>query len=250
MLLFELSLPYGLDLNNRVDIDRQSTRVTATMKDISTTDTKAFIADARAWFAENGNGYQLDITGSKVLFAFVAQRNIEAVFEGALYLVAAIFVILAVTFGSIRVGLVSLVPNALPILTAFGVWALLVGVVGFSVAAVGAVAVGLIVDYTVHFLSKYYRARRTDGKSVEDAVRYAFDTAGVAIFLTTVILVAGFSILVTSAFKLNADLGLLTAIAIVLAMIINFTLLPAMFLLADRRGTAKRAPALETQPAE
>ena len=250
LLVYELSLPYGLDLNNRVDIDRQSTRVTATMRDISTTDTKAFIAEAEAWFAENGNGYQLDITGSKVLFAFVAQRNIEAVFEGALYLVIAIFVILAITFRSIRVGLVSLVPNALPILTAFGVWAILVGVVGFSVAAVGAVAVGLIVDYTVHFLSKYFRARRTEGRSVEDAVRYAFDTAGVAIFLTTVILVAGFSILVTSAFKLNADLGLLTATAVILAMIINFTLLPAMFLLADRRKRAKPAPALEAQPAE
>ncbi|MEM9899500.1 MAG: MMPL family transporter, partial [Pseudomonadota bacterium] len=250
LLVYELSLPYGLDLNNRVDIDRQSTRVTALMNDISTNETKAFIADAKDWWVANGNGYNLDITGSKVLFAFVAQRNIEAVFEGALYLVAAIFVILVLTFRSIPIGLVSLVPNALPIMTAFGVWALLVGVVGFSVAAVGAVAVGLIVDYTVHFLAKYFRARRTDGKSVEDAVRYAFDTAGVAIFLTTIILVAGFSILVTSSFKLNADLGLLTAISVVLAMVINFTLLPAMFLLAGRRRAANSTARLSTQPAE
>ncbi|MEL6371640.1 MAG: MMPL family transporter [Pseudomonadota bacterium] len=249
LLVYELSLPYGLDLNNRVDIDRQSTRITASMKDISTTETKAFIADAQTWWDANGNGYALDITGSKVLFAFVAQRNIEAVFQGALYLVVAIFVILALTFRSISVGLVSLIPNALPLLTAFGVWAILVGVVGFSVAAVGAVAVGLIVDYTVHFLAKYFRARRTDGKTVEDAVRYAFDTAGVAIFLTTVILVAGFSILVTSSFKLNADLGLLTAIAVVLAMIINFTLLPAMFLLAERRRSGASAQ-LTSQPAQ
>ncbi|MEM1380577.1 MAG: efflux RND transporter permease subunit [Pseudomonadota bacterium] len=250
LLVYELSLPYGLDLNNRVDIDRQSTRITASMKDISTEETKAFIARAEAWWDAYGNGYQLDITGSKVLFAFVAQRNIEAVFEGAIYLIIAIFVILAVTFRSAKVGLVSLVPNALPLLTAFGVWAILVGVVGFSVAAVGAVAVGLIVDYTVHFLAKYFRARKTDGKSVEDAVRYAFDTAGVAIFLTTVILVAGFSILVTSSFKLNADLGLLTAVAVILAMVINFTLLPAMFLLADRRKNAGNAPHLQTQPAK
>ncbi|MEM1372536.1 MAG: MMPL family transporter, partial [Pseudomonadota bacterium] len=207
LLVYELSLPYGLDLNNRVDIDRQQTRITASMKDISTEATKTFLADARAWFEENGNGYRLDTTGSKVLFAFVAQRNIEAVFEGAIYLIGAIFVILALSFRSLRVGLVSLIPNALPLMTAFGVWALLVGVVGFSVAAVGAVAVGLIVDYTVHFLSKYLRARQVDGKSAEDAVRYAFETAGAAIFLTTVILVAGFAILVTSAFKLNADMG-------------------------------------------
>ncbi|MEM1396422.1 MAG: MMPL family transporter [Pseudomonadota bacterium] len=250
LLVYELSLPYGLDLNNRVDIDRQSTRITVSMNDISTNETKAFIDDARDWWAANDNNYRLDITGSKVLFAFVAQRNIEAVFEGALYLIAAIFVLLTLTFRSITIGLVSLAPNALPIMTAFGLWALLVGVVGFSVAAVGAVAVGLIVDYTVHFLAKYFRARQTDNKCVADAIRYAFDTAGVAIFLTTIILVAGFSILITSSFKLNADLGLLTAIAVVLSMIINFTLLPAMFLLADRRRGAGLATALSTQHAE
>ncbi|MEO1080310.1 MAG: MMPL family transporter [Pseudomonadota bacterium] len=238
LLVYELSLPYGLDLNNRVDIDRQSTRVSATLSDISTEETKAFLAKAKHWFREHGNGYALSVTGSKVLFAFVAERNIEAVFEGALYLIVAIFLILAATFRSFAVGAISMVANALPLLTAFGVWAVFVGVVGFSVAAVGAVAVGLIVDYSVHFLSKYYRAVRSNGKSAEEGVRYAFETAGVAMFLTTVILVAGFSILVTSSFKLNADLGLLTAISVVLAMIINFTLLPALFVLTSRAGRA------------
>ncbi|MEO0586244.1 MAG: MMPL family transporter [Planctomycetota bacterium] len=232
LLVYELSLPYGLDLNNRVDIDRRSTRVTATMRDISTGETRAFLADVDAWFEQNGGPFMMQTTGSKVLFSFVAQRNIEAVLEGAVYLVDAIFVILSITFRSIRVGLVSLVPNVLPIATAFGIWAILVGTVGFSVAAVGAVAVGLIVDFTVHFMAKYLRARQIDGKDVADAVRYAFQTAGSAILLTTVILTAGFAVLVTSTFKLNADLGLLTAIAIVLAMLVNFLLLPAMFLIA------------------
>ncbi|MEM6678900.1 MAG: efflux RND transporter permease subunit [Pseudomonadota bacterium] len=238
LLVYELSLPYGLDLNNRVDIDRQSTRITATMKDISTTETRAFIADAEAWFAENGGGYALEVTGSKKLFAFVAERNIEAVFEGAIYLVVAILVILTLAFRSVTVGALSLLANALPILAAFGVWALLVGTVGFSIAAVGAVAVGLVIDFTVHFLSKYDHARR-QRQGVDDALRYAFDTAGQAIFLTTVILAAGFAVLATSSFKLNADLGLLTAISIVLAMIVNFVLVPAILVLIGQR---RRAP--------
>lgn len=236
LFVYELSLPYGLDLNNRVDIDRQTTRVTATMKDISTNETKAFITKAENWFNVNGNGYDLEITGSKVLFAFVAQRNIDAVFQGALYLILAIFLILSLAFRSIKIGLISLVANALPILTAFGVWAILVGNVGFSIAAVGSVAVGLVVDFTVHFLAKYLRSRRDDNTSIEDAIRYAFRTAGSAIFLTTIILVAGFTVLVTSSFKLNADLGLLTAMAVIFAMLINFLLLPAILLIAgDRR---------------
>ena len=235
LLVYELSLPYGLDLNNRVDIDRQSTRVTVTMNDISTTDTKAFIRDARSWFDANGNGYDLQTTGSMVLFAFVAERNIEAMFDGAGYLILVILAVLSLTFRSLSVGLVSLIPNVLPIAAAFGFWAILVGTVGFSIAAVGAVAVGLVVDFTVHFLSKYFRARRHSGESVEEAIRYAFQTAGSAIFLTTVVLAAGFSLLVNSTFKLNADLGLLTAIAVVLAMLVNLLLLPAMLLVTRKQ---------------
>jgi len=250
LLVYELSLPYGLDLNDRVDINRQSTRVTATMKDISTEATKAFLRDADAWWAENGGGFGYAATGSKVLFSFVAERNIEAMFEGAFYLIVAIFIILAISFRSLAVGAISILPNALPILTTFGVWALLVGTVGFSVAAVGAVAVGLVVDFTVHFLSKYLRARRDDGQTIADSVRYAFRTAGAAIFTTTVILAAGFAVLVTSSFKLNADLGLLTALAVVFAMLINFLLLPSLFLTFGDRGTPERVSPPKALPAQ
>ncbi|MEM6637420.1 MAG: MMPL family transporter [Pseudomonadota bacterium] len=229
LLVHELSLPYGLDLNDRIDIDRQNTRITATMRDISTGDTKAFIDAAEAWFETNGNGIAtVEITGAKTLFAFVSQRNIEAMFEGALYLVLAIFAILSLTFRSVNIGFLSLIPNSLPILVTFGLWALIVGQVGFSIAATGAVAVGLVVDFTVHFLAKYLRAHREEGKDAEDSVRYALDTAGTAILATTVILAAGFAILITSSFKFNADLGLLTAIAIVLAMLVNLLLLPSL----------------------
>lgn len=243
LLVYELSLPYGLDLNDRVDIDRQSTRVTATMKDISTEETKAFLAEAAAWWAENGGGFGYATTGSKVLFSFVAERNIEAMFDGAVYLIIAIFVVLAISFRSLAVGAISVLSNALPILSTFGVWALLVGTVGFSVAAVGAVAIGLVVDFTVHFLSKYLRARRDDRRTIADSVRYAFRTAGAAIFATTVILAAGFAVLVTSSFKLNADLGLLTALAVIFAMLINLLLLPSLFLTFGRRdGPASAEP--------
>ncbi len=237
LLVYELSLPYGLDLNDRVDINRQTTRVTATTRDVTTAETRAFITAAEAWFEANGQGIAtVDVTGAKKLFAFVAQRNIEAMFEGALYLILAIVGILSVTFGSLRVGLMSLVPNALPILITFGLWSAMVGTVGFSVAAAGAVAVGLVVDFTVHFLSKYLRATRDKGQSVAEGIRYAFDTAGTAILSTTLILSAGFAVLVTSSFKFNADLGLLTAIAILMAMLVNFLLLPSLLVLANRKA--------------
>jgi hypothetical protein len=156
--------------------------------------------------------------------------------EGSVWLVIAIFAILSLSFRSLGAGLLSVAANVMPLVLTFGVWAALVGQVGFSVAAVGAVAVGLIVDYATHFLAKYLRARRGEGASVEDAVRAAFASAGSAIAATTVILAAGFAVLATSAFKLNADLGLLTALAIVFALAVNLLLLPALLLALPRRG--------------
>jgi len=65
----------------------------------------------------------------------------------------------------------------------------------------------------VHFLSKYLRARREKGLGSAQAVRYAFARVGTALWVTSVVLMAGFLVLSLSAFKMNADMGLLTAIA-------------------------------------
>lgn len=245
LLVYELSLPYGLNLTDRISADKSQTRISVTTEDISTRATKDFLTASENWFAENASSasFSLTTTGSKKLFAFVADRNIQAMFEGALYLVVAVFLILSITFRSLGIGLISLLPNALPILATFGVWALLVGVVGFSVAAVSAVAVGLVVDFSVHFLAKYLRARRVLDYGAEQAVRYAIETAGTAILATTIILAVGFAFLATSTFKANADLGLLTAIAVVFAMIANFTLLPAVLLLRSPIKNTVAVPA-------
>ncbi len=229
LLVYELSLPYGLDLNDRIDIDRERTRVTITIRDISTAEARQFIDDAEAWMRENTRfGASVSTTGNSMLFNYIADRNIEAMLEGSLFLVSAIFLIMLVSFRSVGIGLLSVFLNVIPILATFGIWAVLVGTVGFSIAIVGAVAVGLVIDYTVHVTSKYMSARHHLGRSFENSIRYAFETAGTAIVATTVILAAGFGLLATSAFKVNADMGLMTAIAIVLAMCINFLVMPAL----------------------
>jgi len=95
---------------------------------------------------------------------------------------------------------------------------------------VSAMTLGIVVDDTVHFISKYLRARRDKGLSTEDSVRYAFSTVGTALWVTTVTLVAGFLILSTSAFELNQGMGQLTAIVITLALLADMTLLPALLM--------------------
>ena len=237
LLLYELSLPYGLDLNDRINIDKSATRVTATLGDVDSIETRAFLNSTQDWMEQNLPGWmQTDPTSASVMFTYVTDRNVDNMISGTIIAILLISLVLMLALRSFRLGLLSLIPNGLPVLAAFGAWALLVGEVGFSVASVASISLGIIVDDTVHLLSKYVRARSERGGTAADAIRYAFKSVGVAIVINTVILAAGFLVLLTSSFKLNVDMGLLTALSIVFALILDFLFLPALLLLVDRVG--------------
>jgi len=240
LLLYELSLPYGLDLNDRVNIDKSATRITATLGDVDSIRTKRLLDATEVWMQDNLPVWmQAKPTSAQVMFTYIAERNVSNMVTGTIAAIAAIAVILMLALQSFRLGLLSLVPNGLPILATFGAWALIVGEVGFSVATVASISLGIIVDDTVHLLSKYVRARRERNGNAADAIRYAFKSVGVAIVVNTVILSAGFLVLLTSSFKVNADMGLLTALAIAFALILDFLFLPALLLLIDKAQANK-----------
>ncbi len=242
LLLYELSLPYGLDLNDRINIDKSATRVTATLEQSTTAETKAFFNEVAAWQQANWPAYMhAEPTSAAVMFTYISERNMENMVTGTIVAILAIALIMMFALQSVRLGLLSLVPNGLPILATFGAWALLVGTVGFSVATVASISLGIIVDDTVHFLSKYVRARNERALSIEDSIRYAFHNVGIAIVVNTIILTAGFYVMTTSAFKMNVDLGLMTMLAIGFALILDFLLLPALLLLGKRTQDVKPA---------
>jgi predicted RND superfamily exporter protein len=103
-------------------------------------------------------------------------------------------------------------------------------------------SLGIVVDDSIHFLSKYLRARREEGMDAEAAVRYAFSSVGIAIVVTSVVLVAGFMVLAQSTFALNSQMALLTSIAIAMALLADFLLLPVLLMRLDR--LKKRSPDL------
>ena len=109
-----------------------------------------------------------------------------------------------------------------------------VGQVGLALSVVTGMTLGIVVDDTVHFLSKYLRARREKGLDAEDAVRYAFSTVGLALVVTSLVLVCGFLVLTNSAFALNSNMAFMTAVTIVFAIVADFLLLPPL-LMAIRR---------------
>ena len=242
LLLYELSLPQGLNLNNQIDRSRSATRVTISAETLYSRDLLELNARAEAWLEENAPHVAgVNSTGPAVLFAYIGQRNIRAMLVGTMVVLLAISAILLFALRSLRLGLVSIVPNLVPAVLGFGVWGLTVGQVGLSLSVVVAMTVGIVVDDTVHFLSKYLRARREYGQGPEEAVRYAFGTAGHALFTTTVVLVAGFLIFAFSPFVPTAQVGVLTAMIIAFALIADLSLLPALLTVVDRRFAQRAA---------
>ena len=240
LLLYELSLPYGLDLNDRITLDKSATRVSVTLREISTVEIRKFLQRSDNWFRVNTPERMHAVaTGATVMFSYISQRNIENMLTGNMAAVLVIAVILMLALRSFGLGTLSLIPNLVPVIATFGIWTLIVGQVGMAAATVTATSLGIVVDDTVHFLSKYLLARREKGLSRPNAIRYAFNMVGTAIVMTTIILTIGFSVLALSTFMINAQMGLLTAIAIVLALFIDFLLLPALLLIGYKTEEEK-----------
>jgi hypothetical protein len=104
-----------------------------------------------------------------------------------------------------------------------------------SLSVVAGMTLGIVVDDTVHFLSKYLRARREKGMDEKEAVRYAFNTVGVALWVTSLVLVMGFLVLSQSHFSLNSDMGAMAAITIAIALIMDFLFLPPLLMKLEEK---------------
>ena len=236
LLMYEMSLPYGLDIKNQVNVDRSATRFTVTTKTLSTNDLLAFEKRADDWLAANAPAVKhAQASGPSVMFAHIGQKNIKSMLIGTTVALVLISGILIVALRSFKIGFISLLPNLVPAAMGFGLWGLLVGEVGLSLAVVASMTLGIVVDDTVHFLSKYLRARREQNINAEDAVRYAFTSVGMALITTSVVLAVGFLVLATSSFKLNSGMGTLTAIVIVFALAADFLFLPPLLMKFDKR---------------
>ena len=235
MLLYEMSLPFGLDLNNQINVDKSATRMIVTLKKVTAADLRELDENARDWLSLNAPESMFSYgSGLSIMFAHISKRNIESMLGASIFALILISAILIVALRSFKLGFVSLLPNLSPAILAFGIWGLAVGEVGLAVSVMIAMTLGIVVDDTVHFISKYQRARREEQMSSPDAVRYAFETVGSALFITTLILAAGFTILSFSGFKVNSDMGQMTVITIVMALLMDFFFLPIVLMKVDK----------------
>lgn len=233
VLLYEMSLPYGLDLNNQMDIDKSALRIVAMLDNLGSKEFTAFEEQAKAKFASLNDELRLTAASPPLMFAHIGERNMQSMVWGTVLALVLISGLIVIALRSWRLGLVSLMTNLIPAGVGFGIWGMVSGEINMALSVVLSMTMGIIVDDTVHFLSKYQSARAQQ-KNVGDSVRYAFRTVGMALTTTTVVLAAGFGVLTFSSFLLNAHMGLLTVIIIIAALLIDLLFLPAFLLWLDR----------------
>jgi predicted RND superfamily exporter protein len=123
---------------------------------------------------------------------------------------------------------------------AYGIWGMMNGLVDTAVSVVVCLSLGIVVDDTVHFLSKYLRARREQNLDTQEAIRYAFKTVGNALLVTSAVLVGGFMVMQFSHFNPSNNMGMLLAITILMALLVDFLFLPPVLMFLDKhKSTVK-----------
>ncbi|TCV11260.1 hypothetical protein FB444_109108 [Vibrio crassostreae] len=247
LLLYEMSLPYGLDLNNQINVDKSSIKMVLTVDNLGSVELVELEERIYSWFAANAPQYEVVASSPSLMFAHIGETNMASMLSTLPITLVLISGLMIFALRSVRLGMISLVPNIAPAIIGFGLWALISGEINLGLSVVVTLTLGIVVDDAVHFLSKYQRAR-IEGKSAEEAVRYAFHTVGRALWITTVVLVAGFSVLAMSSFRLNSDMGLLSAIVIFIALVVDFILLPSLLMIFDKQTHYADKPQHESQP--
>ncbi len=229
LLLYELSLPVGRDLTAEINLDKSGSRVTVTMENMDSDSLRAFAERAEAWLRQQAPEMANRAVSPPLLFSDISNRNFQSMSISTLIALAVISVVLVLTLGSLRLGIISLVPNFIPPIMAFGAWALLVGEINFALSVVMGMMFGIIVDDTIHFLSAYRDAQKL-GLSAREAVRHALDSVGSAMIMTSLVLLTGFITTAQSGFLANQTVGYMCSLFVLFALLTDLLLLPALLI--------------------
>ena len=236
LLLYELSLPLGLGLDDTINNARSASRLTVSFEKADSIYILELEKNALAWLKENAPAITVNEgTGLDIVFANLTFRNIGSMMNGTSIALILISFLLIFALRSFKIGLISLIPNIMPAILAYGIWGMINGQIDTAVSVVVCLSLGIVVDDTVHFLSKYLRARREQGLNTEDAIRYAFNTVGNALLVTSTVLVGGFLVMQFSHFHPSNNMGMLLAITILVALLVDFLFLPPLLMFLDRK---------------
>ena len=231
LLVYEMGLPQGLDLTDRVNVDKSAARLTVTVKDVSSQQMNAFTARSEAWLRRSApRAMWAEATGPVVIFSQLGDRNARSMVQGDFVSLALISLCMIIVLRSFRLGMLSVLPNVIPIVVGYGLWRVFVGQMNIVASVAGSISLGIIVDDTIHFLTRY-KAMKAKGLDAETAMTRTLTHVGPAMLGTSVILVLGFGVLTLSSFQMTSYLGWLSVIIVAVAPLTDLVLAPALVLL-------------------
>ncbi len=225
LLLYSLSLPQGMEINDKMDVNERLLRVSAAMNIVDTSKDLEMINWVESWWDKTP--YSAKINGQTVMFAHM-QHDVTATLINSIVLaIVAVSIMMLFIFRNLRMIPLFIIPNVLPIILVVGVMGWLGLTIDIGVAISGAIIIGVAVDDTIHFLVKY-REARARGERVEEALEYVMHYAGSAIIFTTLVLSSAFMIFIFSEFLPNVNFGIVTSIALIIAVLVDLFMLPAV----------------------
>ena len=232
LLLYNLSLPAGVELNDRVDITNQFLRISCNTNSVSSTQDIMMIDWANEWWAKTK--YKAFVTGQVAMFAKMQMSIVDTLVYSLLTAVILISVVMFFIFRDIKLLGYFLIPNLFPLLAALGAMGWLNINLDMGVAISAAIILGIAVDDTIHFFNKYL-SHRANGYNIHDSIEYVMQYTGGAIILTTVVLSLSFFMLLFSSFNPNVFFAVTTITALIVALIANLLLLPALFSIRNKK---------------
>jgi predicted RND superfamily exporter protein len=238
-LFFELSETGGEELGRYLSDDRAVARIALQEGESRTTHIRRQIDTLSARLAHDFPELHAEITGYARFYMEISDLIVRSQVRSLALALVAITAMMAVFFRSWRVGLLSMVPNILPIACAFGVMGASGIALNSATTMVASVALGLAVDDTIHFLSHMQQERRRHPR-VADALAPVLHAVEAPMVYTSVILGIGFGTLIFSRFVPSIYFGILALVTVTTALLGDLLLMPALLLAVERR--AERRP--------
>jgi predicted RND superfamily exporter protein len=211
-----------------VDKDFQRLHITLRTSLTGSLETTALVEKVKAYAAEAfPPGVDVQMTGTLVVMASISDRILQGQVESTAVAYAIIFVVLSFMFLSLRVGLMAMIPNVIPNVVFFGVMGFGGIELNLATSIIAAIALGISVDDTVHYMARLNRVvKRT--ATQRDALLATLNIVSRPVIATTVTLAAGFLVMVTSSFVIISTFGWLTALTMIVALLTNLFLVPAI----------------------
>ncbi|MBU0632775.1 MMPL family transporter [bacterium] len=225
LLLYSMSLPQGMEINDKMDTTEQFLRVTINTNLVNTSKDLEMIKWIKEWW-QNNNSYSADVQGQTAIFAYMQSSVTKTLLLSVTTTLLVVALCMYLIFRNFKMLWLFIIPNIAPIMFVAGVMGYLGINIDLGVAISAAVIFGIAVDDTIHFFSKYFEAIKS--KSFEESIDYIISHSGNAMILTTFILSVTFGLFSVSRFIPNVNFAIVTVSALNIALVFDLVLLPAL----------------------